>query len=67
MRRYSIGDRVVQQNYGTGTVAATNEYHTVIDFDEHGPRTFSTAMVQLEPSSTSAPPKTRKTTRRVRR
>lgn len=67
MRRYAIGDRVVQQTYGTGTVAATNEYHTVIDFDEHGPRTFSTSLVQLEPSSTSAPPKPKKTTRRVRR
>jgi hypothetical protein len=55
VRAYSIGDRVSQQQYGAGTVTAVNEYHTVIDFDEHGSRTFSTALVQLERSSTTAP------------
>ena len=55
MRAYSVGDRVSQQQYGAGTVTAVNEYHTVIDFDEHGSRTFSTALVQLERSSTAAP------------
>jgi hypothetical protein len=55
VRPYSIGDRVSQQQYGAGTVTAVNEYHTVIDFDEHGTRTFATAMVQLERSSTTAP------------
>ena len=52
---YSIGDRVSQAQYGHGTVSATNEYHTRIDFDEHGIRTFLTSRVSLEPSSIPAP------------
>ena len=54
---YSAGDRVSQSQYGDGTVTAANEYHTVIDFDTHGSRTFATPRVQLEPSSTAAPVK----------
>lgn len=55
MRPFAIGDRVSQTQYGAGTITGVNEYHTVIDFDDHGPRTFSTPMVQLERSSTLAP------------
>ena len=55
MRSFSIGDRVSQRTYGDGTITAANEYHTVIDFDEHGPRTFSSALVQLERSESTAP------------
>jgi len=54
---YATGDRVSQTQYGHGTVTAANEFHTVIEFDEHGPRTFKTALVQLERSSTAAPAK----------
>lgn len=57
MRLFSVGDRVSQPQYGAGTVAAANEYHTTVDFDEHGPRTFSTPMVKLERSATTAPPR----------
>jgi hypothetical protein len=57
MRLFSIGDRVSQPQYGSGTVAAANEYHTTIDFDDHGSRTFATSMVKLERSSTVAPPR----------
>jgi hypothetical protein len=35
-----------------------NEYHTKIDFDSHGLRTFASAMVSLTPSDTAAPVKT---------
>jgi hypothetical protein len=35
-----------------------NEYHTVIDFDAHGVRTFSSPRVVLSPTSTLAPVKT---------
>jgi hypothetical protein len=52
---FSIGARVAQTSYGPGTVMLTNEYHTVIDFDEHGSRTFVTRMVQLAPTDTLAP------------
>jgi hypothetical protein len=58
---YSIGDRVSQAQYGHGTVSAVNEYHTRIDFDEHGLRTFMTSRVSLEPSDTLAPVKAKRT------
>lgn len=61
---YSIGDRVNQAQYGHGTVTAANEYHTVIDFDDHGIRTFSTTRVQLVRSSTPAPVRPVKAARR---
>ena len=52
---YSTGDRVSQPQYGHGTVTTVNKYHTVIDFDEHGSRTFATPRVHLERSLTAAP------------
>lgn len=64
MANYSVGDRVTQAQYGTGTVTAANERHIVIDFDEHGIRTFSTPLVRLERSSTAAPQRAAKATRR---
>ena len=62
---YSAGNRVVHSTYGDGTVAAVNEYHTVVDFDAHGSRTFSTPLVQLAPSDVPAPPKVVKTRRKA--
>ena len=62
---YSIGDRVVQAQYGTGTITGINEFHTVIDFDAHGSRTFATNMVRLDRTLTLAPPKPVKTRRRA--
>jgi len=52
---YSKGDRVSHSVYGAGTIAAANAIHTVIDFDEHGLRTFVTNLVQLEKASSPAP------------
>jgi len=40
MKGWNKGDRVVQPTYGAGTLVEVNEHHTVIDFDEHGRRTF---------------------------
>jgi len=65
VRVFSIGDRVSQPQYGAGTVAAANEYHTTIDFDEHGPRTFATPIVKLERSATVAPPRVKATRRKA--
>ena len=62
---YAAGDRVSQSQYGHGTVTTANQYHTVIDFDEHGPRTFATPLVHLERSSTAAPVKPAKSRRRA--
>ena len=66
MGSYSVGDRVLQASYGTGTITASNERHTIIDFDEHGIRTFSTTIVRLERTSVTAPgrPAKRKSTRK---
>jgi hypothetical protein len=55
MQVYTKGHRVHQASYGVGTVTASDARHTVIDFDEHGVRTFSTPIVTLEPSSVAAP------------
>jgi hypothetical protein len=60
MKHFAIGARVSQPTYGTGTITLSNEYHTIIDFDEHGSRTFSTPLVQLEPSTTLAPERPKK-------
>ena len=55
MKAWTKGDRVVQATYGLGTLIEVNEHHTVIDFDEHGRRTFSTRLVALQASSEPAP------------
>lgn len=57
MKNWAKGDRVVQPTYGTGTLVEVNEHHTVIEFDEHGRRTFSTRLVTLQSSSEPAPAK----------
>jgi hypothetical protein len=55
MKAWAKGDRVVQATYGLGTLVEINEHHTVIEFDEHGRRTFSTRLVVLQASSEPAP------------
>ena len=67
MLKYMAGDRVAHAQYGHGTVNSMNEYHTVIDFDAHGVRTFSSPRVVLSASSTPAPVKPAKPTRRMKR
>ena len=67
MLKYAPGDRVAHTQYGDGTVSSVNEYHTVIDFDAHGVRTFSSPRVVLSASSTPAPVRPAKATRRVKR
>lgn len=64
MKLYAIGARVSQTTYGTGTITLVNEYHTVIDFDDHGRRTFATGIVQLEHSDTTAPEKPKRARRK---
>jgi hypothetical protein len=67
VRGFSIGDRIAQAQYGTGTIRVVDEYHTVIDFDLHGLRRFSTPMVKLEPSDTVEPGKPPKAARKPRK
>jgi hypothetical protein len=67
MLKYAPGDRVMHTQYGDGTLHSVNEYHTVIDFDAHGVRTFSSPRVVLAASSTPAPVKPVKSARRAKR
>ena len=67
MKFFVPGDRVSQAQYGHGTVTRADEYHTSIDFDDHGPRTFSTPRSHLERSQTPAPVKPPKRTRKAPR
>jgi hypothetical protein len=55
VRLVKKGDRVLQPNYGTGTVTDVNDEHTVIDFDEHGIRKFVTNLVSLSLTERPAP------------
>ncbi len=64
MAAYTTGDRVCQQQYGDGTVLSCNEYHTIVDFDAHGSRTFVTSLVRFESCSTVAPIKPVRSRRR---
>ena len=54
---FAPGDRVMHEQYGDGTLVSVNEFHTVIEFDAHGRRTFSSPRVVLTTSSTPAPVK----------
>lgn len=57
MKAWAKGDRVVQPTYGSGTLVEVNEHHTVIEFDEHGRKMFSTRLVTLQATSEPAPAK----------
>jgi hypothetical protein len=57
MGQHDIGARVNHTTYGDGTIREINEYHTRIDFDGVGLRTFATPMVVLQPGLTPAPEK----------
>ncbi len=49
------GARVWQATYGHGTIVESDRAHIRIEFDDHGPRTFSAALVTLEASVVPAP------------
>ena len=65
MKLYTVGARVSQATYGPGTITLANEYHTIVDFDGHGTRTFRTSLVQLERSQTLAPDRPQRTRRKA--
>jgi len=65
VKLYSIGARVSQPTYGPGTIMLANEHHTIIDFDEHGSRTFATSIVRLEASDTLAPERPKRARRKA--
>lgn len=57
MRAFAAGDRVAHTQYGDGTVISIDEFHTRIQFDAHGLRTFVSSRVDLSASDTLAPAK----------
>ena len=63
MGQHDIGARVNHTTYGDGTIREINEYHTRIDFDGVGLRTFATPKVVLQPGLTPAPEKPVRKTR----
>ena len=54
MSNRNAGDRVEHSVYGHGTVSSANEFHTVIEFDVHGKRTFASPRVVLTDSTVPA-------------
>jgi hypothetical protein len=49
------GDRVLQPQYGAGTVTEVSDDRTVIDFDEYGIRKFVSHLVSLTLTERPAP------------
>jgi hypothetical protein len=64
---HNPGDRVSHTQYGDGTLVSANEFHTVIDFDAHGRRTFSSPRVVLGMATTPAPEKPVRAAKRTRK
>ena len=55
MKLFAKGSRVMQSQYGSGTVTTSDERYTVIEFDNNGKKTFVTDMVTLGPTDEPAP------------
>jgi hypothetical protein len=66
MAGFAKGDRVIQAQYGPGTLTEVNEHHTVIDFDQHGLRKFVTRLVELQATNEPAPARRRGGSRKPR-
>jgi hypothetical protein len=49
------GDRVLQPQYGAGTVTEVTDERTVIDFDDHGVKKFVSHLVSLTLTERPAP------------
>lgn len=63
---YEEGQQVKHQQYGLGTILASDEERTAIDFVEHGTKKFVTSMVVLE-FTDEQPAKKAKKARRTRK
>jgi hypothetical protein len=55
MKRFEVGSRVVDPNYGPGSVIAVEDAYTRVQFDEHGVKKFLTSMSKLEHTDEPAP------------
>ena len=57
MADYREGLKVKHGQYGLGTIVASDEERTSIDFTDHGTKKFVTSMVVLEISSEQPEPR----------
>lgn len=64
---YEEGTQVKHQQYGLGTILASDEDRTSIDFVEHGTKKFVTSMVVLEITDEQPGPKKSRKAARPRR
>ena len=67
MNTYQEGQPVKHEQDGEGTIVASDEERTSIDFVEHGTKKFVTSLVVLEPSQESPRPRAAKARRSSRR
>ena len=55
MTMWKPGDRVEHPAFGTGTVLEANDQHTVVRFDDRGPKKLASHAAMLTPSNRAAP------------
>ena len=67
MGTYEEGQHVKHGQYGLGTIVASDEDRTSIEFVEHGTKKFVTSMVVLEVTDQGPEKKTSKKSSRARR
>lgn len=60
MNGYQEGQQVRHGQYGIGTIVATDDERTSIDFTDHGTKKFVTSMVVLEITEDQPAPRKRK-------
>ena len=51
MKRFDVGDRVVEPTYGHGNIVSVEDDYMRIEFDEHGTKKFLTSLAKLERST----------------
>ena len=44
----AVGQWLRHQRFGVGVILMSDETHTTIDFEEHGPKKFVTSMLEVE-------------------
>jgi hypothetical protein len=65
MKLSSKGNRVSHHQYGSGTITTSDERYTVIEFDQHGKKTFLSNKVELTASDEPEPNKPAKTRKKA--
>jgi hypothetical protein len=64
MKRFDVGDRVVEPTYGHGNVVSVEDDYMRIEFDEHGTKKFLISLAKLERSTEPGARKKKKATRK---